>query len=56
MIGDVKMQNEIIKGRCMDCLFFVGKRSGWCKDNREGRKSTRVSCVGYCKDFMPKGV
>jgi hypothetical protein len=53
------MQNEIIKGRCMDCLYFkaTNKRqiNGLCKDNREGRKSVRVTCIDYCEDFIKKG-
>lgn len=51
---------------CEDCIYFkpIGKGrilsdgklhwlSGWCKDNREGRKSIRVNSFDHC-DFAVK--
>ena len=40
--------------RCYDCKYYkpTSKYSGWCKDNREGRKSIRVDAVDHCENFV----
>lgn len=44
--------------RCYQCKHFspLGKSglNGWCKDNREGRKSIRVRAIDYCDEAEAK--
>ena len=37
---------------CHDCKFYksTSKFGGWCKDNREGKKSIRVEAVDHCNN------
>jgi len=42
--------------RCYNCKYYkaTSKYSGWCKDNREGRKTIRSDAVDFCDNFVSK--
>lgn len=51
--GERKMSEE---RRCYNCVYYKAssKFSGWCKDNREGRKTIRSDAVDFCDNFISK--
>jgi hypothetical protein len=51
-------KKEKIDKMCYTCFYFrrLSKTSpnGWCKDDREGRKSIRVIVLDSCDYWKPK--
>jgi hypothetical protein len=49
----VEVIEKPIEKRCYNCHYYkpLSDFRGWCKDNRNNRKSIRVNAVDFCPDF-----